>query len=121
MSSFLLAAVDSERTCNSSQCRRFPFYNATSHLKLLDMVALAIPNIIAPFELSIPTPWHADISHSNRFVAETGPANVQGLIDWQHSIIAPYCTQATFPPIFTYDGGLIDIPTGRVPPKLPQL
>jgi len=70
--------------------------------------------------LSSPTLWHADISHSNLFVAETGPAGVQGLIDWQHSIIAPYCMQATFPSIFTYDGGLIEIPEGRVAPKLPS-
>ena len=128
MRSYLLAAVDSERTWirhhasqyMSSKFRRFPFYNAVAHLELLDMLALAIPHIIPPLMLSSPTLWHADISHSNLFVAETGPAEVQGLIDWQHSIIAPYCMQATFPSIFTYDGGLIDIPQGRVPPKLPS-
>ena len=128
MGSFLLAAVDLERTWirhhasqnTSSKLRRFPFYNAVTHLELLDMLALAIPHIIPPPTLSSPTLWHADISHSNLFVAETGPAEVRGLIDWQHSIIAPYCMQATFPPIFSYDGGLIDIPQGRVPPKLPS-
>jgi hypothetical protein len=128
MGSFLLAAVDSERTWirhhasqnTTSRFRRFPFYNAVAHLELLDVLALAIPHIIPPLVLSSPTLWHADISHSNLFVAETGPAVVQGLIDWQHSIIAPYCMQATFPSIFTYDGGLIDIPVGRVAPKLPS-
>jgi hypothetical protein len=128
MASFLLAAVDSERTWisdhasqnTSSKFRRSPFYNADAHLKLLDMLALAIPHIIPPFILCSPTLWHADISHSNLFVAESGPAEVQGLIDWQHSIIAPYCMQATFPSIFTYDGGLIDIPQGRVAPKMPS-
>jgi Phosphotransferase enzyme family len=128
MCSFLLAAVDSERTwilrhaaqATSSRCRRFPFYNATAHLELLNMLALAIPHITPPFTLSSPTLWHADISHSNLFVAETGPAEVQGLIDWQHSTVAPYCMQATFPSIFTYDGGLISIPEGRVAPKLPS-
>ena len=128
MGSFLLAAVDSERTWishhasqnTSSKRRRFPFYNAVAHLELLDVLALTIPHIIPPLTLSTPTLWHADISHSNLFVAETGPAEVQGLIDWQHSIIAPYCMQATFPSIFTYDGGLIDLPKGRVAPKLPS-
>jgi hypothetical protein len=131
MGSFLLAAVDSERTwirhhasqntiSSESKSRRFPFFNATAHLELLDMLALAIPHIIPPLVLSSPTIWHADISHSNLFVAETGPAEVQGLIDWQHSIIAPYCMQATFPSLFVYDGGLIDIPKGRVPPELPN-
>ena len=128
MCSFLLAAVDSERTWihhyasqnTTSRFRRFPLYNAVSHLELLDMLTLAIPHIRPPLMLRSPTLWHADISHSNLFVAETGPAEVQGLIDWQHSIIAPYCMQATFPSIFTYDGGLIDLPKGRVAPKLPS-
>ena len=128
MGSFLLAAVDSERTWirhhasqyMTSKSRRSPFYNTVDHLKLLDMLALAIPHIIPPLLLSSPTLWHADISHSNLFVAETGPAEVQGLIDWQHSIIAPYCMQATFPSIFAYEGGLIDIPQGRVPPTMPS-
>jgi hypothetical protein len=101
MSSFLLA-VDSEHTwicCHasqnmSSQCRHSPLYNAPAHLELLDMLALTIPLFI----LSSPTLWHPDISHANLFIAETGPAEVQGLIDWQHTIIAPYCMQATFPP-----------------------
>ncbi|KAF8514101.1 kinase-like domain-containing protein [Hysterangium stoloniferum] len=92
----------------------------TTHIKLLDMLALAIPHIIPPHILTTPTLWHADLSHSNLLVAEEGPAEVRGLIDWQHSTIAPYCMQATFPSLFTYDGGLIDIPTGRVPPKLPS-
>ena len=128
MGSFLLAAVDSERTWIrhhasqniASKLRRSPFYNADAHLELLDMLALAIPHIIPPLLLSSPTLWHADISHSNLIVAETGPAEIQGLIDWQHSIIAPYCMQATFPSIFIYDGDLIDIPKGRVAPKLPS-
>ena len=128
MGSFLLAAVDSERTWIrhhasqniTSKLRRSPFYNADAHLELLDMLALAIPHIIPPLLLSSPTLWHADISHSNLIVAETGPAEIQGLIDWQHSIIAPYCMQATFPSIFIYDGDLIDIPKGRVAPKLPS-
>ena len=128
MTSFLLAAVNSERTwihrhasqATSSRYRRNPFYDPTIHLKLLDMLAVAIPDITPPTMLSSPTLWHADISHSNLFVAESGPAAVEGLIDWQHSVIAPYCMQATFPSIFTYDGGLIDIPKGRVAPKLPN-
>src|ERR1700683_1467293 len=128
MCSFLLAAVDSERTwilrhaaqATSSRCRRFRFYNANAPLELLNMLAVAMPHIIPPFTLSSPTLWHADISHSNLFVAETGPAEVQGLIDWQHSTVAPYCMQATFPSIFTYDGDLINIPEGRVAPKLPS-
>lgn len=127
MGSFLLAAVDSERTwicCHTSQnifsqCRRSPPYNASAHLELLDILAIAIPHIIPPFTLSSPTLWHADISHAILFVAETGPAEIQGLIDWQHSSIAPYCMQATFPYIFTYDGDLIDIPESRIAPKLP--
>jgi hypothetical protein len=126
MDSFLLAAVGSQCTwmcrhaseATSSQCRRYPFYNATAHLELL--LALAIPHIIQRFPLSNPTLWHANISHSNLFAAETGFAEVQGLIDWQHSMIAPYCMQAAFPPIFTYDSGLIDILAGRVAPKLPS-
>ena len=128
MASFLLAAVNLERTwirhhasqATSPRYRRNPFYDPTTHLELLDMLAAAIPDIPLPSILSSPTLWHADISHSNLFVAETGPAEVEGLIDWQHSIIAPYCMQATFPSIFTYDGGLIDIPKGRVPPTLPS-
>lgn len=128
MGSFLLAAVSLERTWithhasrhSSPQCRRFPFYKPATHVKLLDMLARAIPHIIPPHILSSPTLWHADLSHSNLLVAEEGPAEVRGLIDWQHSIIAPYCMQATFPSLFTYDGGLIDIPNGRVPPKLPS-
>ncbi|KIM74127.1 hypothetical protein PILCRDRAFT_92748 [Piloderma croceum F 1598] len=78
------------------------------------------PYIIPPSPLSNPTIWHPDISHSNLLVAETGPAEVQGFIDWQHTVIAPYCMQATFTSIFTYDGGLIDIPNGRVVPQLPS-
>jgi aminoglycoside phosphotransferase (APT) family kinase protein len=107
MRSFL-AAVHSEHTwilrhatrAQSSRCR-LPFYSATAHLKLLNMLALAIPHIIPPITLSSPTLWHADISHSNVFVAETGPAEIQGLIDWQHSTVAPYCMKATFP-LFSY-------------------
>ncbi|KAF8501870.1 hypothetical protein BU17DRAFT_30382, partial [Hysterangium stoloniferum] len=128
MGSFLLAAVNSEHTWitlhvsqhSSSRCRRFPFDNQATHLELLDMLALAIPHIMPPHILTIPTLWHADLSHSNLLVAEEGPAEVRGQIDWQHSTIAPCCMQATFPSLFTYDGGLIDIPNGRVPPKLPS-
>lgn len=98
MCSFLLAAVHSERTwilnhavrATSSRCR-LPFHNATAHLELLNMVALAILHLIP-----------------HLFVAETGPAEVQGRIDSQHSLVALCCMQATFPSIFTYDGGLID-------------
>lgn len=131
MCSFLLGAVDIQRTrlhCRAShhtspqsQYSRSPFHHPISaHIKLLDALSLAIPHIIPPSPLCSPTIWHPDISHSNLFVAETGPAEVQGLIDWQHTVIAPYCMQATFASIFTYDGGLIDIPNGRVVPQLPS-
>src|SRR6266498_1696506 len=126
--SFLLAAVSLERNWithhasqhSSSRSRRFPCYNAATHLELLDMLALAIPHIEPPPILSSPTLWHANISHSNLFVAEEGPPEVRGLIDWQHSTIAPYCMQARFPSLFTYVGDLIDIPYDGGPPQLPS-
>src|SRR3979490_35885 len=84
------------------------------------MLSQAIPPISLPATLLSPTLWHPDMSHSNLFIAETGPTEVQGLIDWQHSGIAPYCMHAQFPSLFTSEGGLIDIPQGRVVPKLPD-
>ena len=128
MHSFLLAAVDVERTWlhhhadqnTHLRCRRFPFHDVSTHLKLLDMLSQAIPHLTLPATLSNPTLWHPDISHSNLFVSPAGPADVRGLIDWQHSIIAPYCMQAPFPSLFTYEGGLIAIPQGRVVPNLPS-
>lgn len=127
MHSFLLAAVDLECTWlhhHASQnifpqCH-FLSYDKSAHLKLLDMFTLAIPHIIPPSILGMPTIWHPDISHSNLLVAQTGLAKVQGLINWQHSLIALYCMQATFPTIFIYDDGLINILQGQVPPKLPS-
>ncbi|THH03531.1 hypothetical protein EW146_g10425 [Bondarzewia mesenterica] len=84
------------------------------------MCAKAIPHIAYPPTLCFPTLWHPNINHSNLLIAPTGPAEIGGLVDWQSSIIAPYCMQAGFPEAFIYTGGLIDIPEGQVTPKLPS-
>ncbi|THH04562.1 hypothetical protein EW146_g10144, partial [Bondarzewia mesenterica] len=128
MHSFLLAAVNLERAWLhrhasrnvSPRGRCFPFHDISTHLKVLDMCAKAIPHIVLPPSLCSPTLWHPNISHSNLLIAPTGPAEIRGLVDWQNSIIAPYCMQAGFPEAFIYEGGLIDIPEGRVTPKLPS-
>lgn len=128
MSSFLLAAVELEREWivqqaagkNSVYYRRDVSYHVSAHMRLLDMCAQAIPHICVPSEILTPTLWHPDISLANLYVSETGLANLTGVIDWQHAIIAPYCMQARYPTMMGYEGERITVPSGMVAPKLPE-
>jgi len=128
MASYLLAAVDLERTWlhhhalqnTSLRCRRFPFHDLNGHLKILDLLAAAIPYILPPPMLSSPTLWYPDFSYSNLLVAKEDPVEIEGLVYWQHSVVSPYWMQAQFPSLFVYDGGLIDLPRGAAVPRLPD-
>lgn len=66
-----------------------------------------------------PTLWHPDLSLNNLFVSASGPANLQGLIDWQHAAILPYFSFQSIPPAFVYNGNKIKMDEGPIPGPLP--
>ena len=61
----------------------------------------AVPNSMpSDSNICAPTLWHPDhLSLNNLFVSESpGPANLLGLIDWQHAAILPYISFQSLPP-----------------------
>lgn len=111
-----------ERYSQSQTLYRRPYdqYDLSGHLRVLDLAIEAIPHFTIPVFCE-PTIWHPDLSLSNILVSNSGPANIQALIDWQGAWTAPFCQQAIFPPCIEYEGGLIDAHPGRkIVPKLPD-
>jgi hypothetical protein len=71
-----------------------------------------------------PTLWHPDLTLNNLFVSASGPANLQGIIDWQHAAILPYFSFVSMPPALVYDGDKIcmdGLLPGPLPPNLQDL
>ena len=56
-----------------------------------------------------PTLWHPDLSRSNLIVSGSGPANLQGIIYWQHAAILPYFSFTFMPPALVYKGDKINM------------
>ncbi|KAI5116307.1 hypothetical protein M0805_009633 [Coniferiporia weirii] len=125
--SFFIAAAENEqklldqRGSTSSPYRRKPTHDKAVHSKLLAMYKEAIPLLMPPpdSEVCAPTLWHPDLSLGNLFVSESGPANLQGIIDWQHAAILPYFSYASIPPALVYKGDKIDM-DGPLPGPLPS-
>jgi Phosphotransferase enzyme family len=105
----------------STRYRRHPLHDKTVHSKLLTMYLAAVPFIMPPDDSDIcaPTLWHPDLSLGNLFVSETGPAALQGIIDWQHTSILPYFSFLSMPSAFAYEGDKIDM-SGILPGPLPS-
>jgi hypothetical protein len=91
--------------------RRKPTHANSVHQKLLSMYIEVIPFIIPKNveDVCVPTLWHPDLNLGNLFISESGPAELQGIIDWQHTAILPYFNQASMPPAVFYEGSRIDI------------
>jgi hypothetical protein len=86
----------------------------------------AVPHIIPPSDndICVPTLWHPDLSLGNLFVSASGPAHLQGIIDWQHAAILPYFSFASIPPAIVYKGDRINMNgprPGPLPPNLDEL
>ena len=81
----------------------------------------AVPHFTPPNDSNVcaPTLWHPDLSLGNLFVSASGPANLQGMIDWQHAAILPYFSFASIPPAFVYNGNKINM-DGPLPGPLPS-
>ncbi|THH10531.1 hypothetical protein EW145_g1261 [Phellinidium pouzarii] len=125
--SFFIAAAENEQKfldqcgSTSSLYRRKPTHDKAVHSKLLAMYKEAISLLMPPSdsEVCAPTLWHPDLSLGNLFVSESGPANLQGIIDWQHVAILPYFSYASIPPALVYRGNKIDM-DGPLPGPLPS-
>jgi hypothetical protein len=74
-------------------------------------------------DICAPTLWHPDLSLGNLFVSASGPANLQGIIDWQHAAILPYFSFASIPPALLYQGDKVDMggPLPALPPNIEEL
>ncbi|KAF8519327.1 kinase-like domain-containing protein [Hysterangium stoloniferum] len=126
-SSFFIAAaknaqlVLAQHSSSSSLYRRKPTHDHAVHSKLLSMYIASVPHFMPPNESDTcaPTLWHPDLSLGNLFVSASGPANLQGIIDWQHAAILPYFSFATVPPALIYDGDKISM-EGPLPGPLPS-
>lgn len=70
-------------------------------------------------DICAPTLWHPDLSLGNLLVSETGPAILQGIIDWQHTSVLPYFNFLSMPSAFVYEGNKIDM-SGVLPGPLPS-
>jgi hypothetical protein len=81
----------------------------------------AVPYLMPPSDSDVcaPTLWHPDLSLGNLFVSASGPANLEGMIDWQHAAILPYFSFASMPPAFIYNGNKINM-DGPLPGPLPS-
>ncbi|KAL4243737.1 Mitochondrial inheritance protein 9 [Abortiporus biennis] len=84
--------------------RRPPFHSVDEHFRLLDNCLKILPFLLPPAKFCSPTIWHPDMTEVNIM---TGPNfELTGLVDWQHSIIAPYFQQHTsIPEAFRYTAG----------------
>lgn len=93
---FIAAAKNEQKVLNhidltSNWYRRYPLHDRTVHSKLLAMYLAAVLYIMPPNDSGICPPlWHPDLSLGNLLVSETGPAVLQGIIDWQHTSVLPY-------------------------------
>ena len=103
----------------SNRYRRYPLHDKTVHSKLLEMYLAAVPYIMPNEDISAPTLWHPDLSLGNLLVPETGPGELQGIIDWQHTSILPYFNFLSMPSAFVYEGDKIDM-SGIMPGPLPS-
>jgi hypothetical protein len=80
----------------------------------------AVPHFMpSDSNLCAPTLWHPDLSLNNLFVSASGPANLLGLIDWQHAAILPYFSFQSLPPAFVYNGNKINMDK-LIPSPLPS-
>jgi hypothetical protein len=80
----------------------------------------AIPHFMpSDSNVCAPTLWHPDLTLNNVFVSASGPANLQGIIDWQHAAIFPYFSFVSMPPAFVYSGDKINM-DGPLPGPLPS-
>jgi hypothetical protein len=115
-SSFFIAAAKNEQmvlqhhSSNSSRYRRKPTHDHATHSRLLSMYIDAVPHFM-PRDSNIcaPTLSHPDLSLNNLIVSASGPANLQGVIDWQHAAILPYFSILSLPPAVVYNGNKINI------------
>jgi hypothetical protein len=80
----------------------------------------AVPHFMPPSNNNVCTPtlWHPDLSLGNLFVSASGPANLQGIIDWQHAAILPYFSFASMLPAFVCNDDKISM-DGPLPGPLP--
>lgn len=126
--SYFLAAARNERQFllqhahfPEPQYRREPFSPLDTHLRLLDMYEKAIPHVLPrDAALIAPTLKHPDLTLSNVFVSESGPAHFTGVIDWQHASILPFITYPITPDLIEYCGKLIYMdPEALFPGPLP--
>ena len=123
---FIAAAKNEQKVLDhidltSNRFRRYPLHDRTEHSKLLSMYLAAVPHIMPPNDSDICAPnlWHPDLSLGNLYVSETGPAILQGIIDWQHASILPYFSFLSMPSAFAYWGDKIDM-SGMLPGPLPD-
>ena len=113
--SYFLAAARNERQfllqhahSPEPQFRREPLSPLDTHLRLLDMYKQAIPHVLPrDAALLAPTLKHPDLTLSNVFVSESGPAHLTGVIDWQHASILPFITYPITPDLIEYCGKVI--------------
>ncbi len=113
-------AVLAQQTLSLSQYRRKPTHDFATHSKLLSMYLAAVPHFVPTTDNDVcaPTLWHPDLTLNNVFVSESGIANIEGLIDWQHATVLPYFMFASLPPAVVYEGDKIDLSV--LPPALPS-
>jgi hypothetical protein len=121
---FVAAAKNEQKVLDqadltSTRYRRHPLHDKTVHSKLLAMYLETVPYIMPPNDSDIcaPTLWHPDLSLGNIFVPETGPAALQGIIDWQHTSILPDFSFISMPSAFVYEGDKIDMILPGPPPS----
>ena len=125
-SSFFIAAARNEQmvlqhnSSSSSRFRRKPTHDHATHSKLLSMYIDAVPHFMpSDSNICAPTLWHPDLTLNNLFVSASGPANLQGLIDWQHAAVLPYFSFQSLPPAFEYSGNKIGMKK-LIPDALPS-
>lgn len=99
--------------------RLAPWMPTDVYRQTLEMWLNVIPHIAPPESLSSPTLWHPDPSDSNAIVTALDDLRVQGHVDWQHSVVAPYFTQVPLQNALSYRGNY-EIPLGPVMPKWPD-
>ncbi|KZT67001.1 hypothetical protein DAEQUDRAFT_674027 [Daedalea quercina L-15889] len=113
---FQLRALDAGVGISSPYVRSNPD-DVPGLRRLLGMCVRLAP-LIVPSDpaLSAPVLNHPDLTLNNLIVPEDGHAFVRAPIDWQGTMVSPFCMQCALPPAVV-NNGIIPVPNdGSMPP-----
>jgi hypothetical protein len=96
----LAFVANSEKEVRSQLHNFSDSQSVNEYVDLLEKAAKILPVLSCDsrvIESSVPVLWHTDLHLGNIFVSGDDPTNIEGIVDWQSSCVAPLFIQAHFP------------------------